>query len=185
MQVKSNLRQMLRIKLKHQSQPSRRKKSLLIGKKLLSIEAFQKAAAVCFYVSKPLEVDTRGLIRQSLKWGKRVFVPRMDAPKKLLELYEIKGFRDLKLGSFGVLEPVPAKTRKAKITEVDCVIVPGVAFDRRKNRLGHGLGFYDRFLKKLPRRAKKIGLAFSFQVVGSVPKEAHDVAMDKVLTEKS
>jgi 5-formyltetrahydrofolate cyclo-ligase len=185
MQSKASLRQKLREDLKRQSRPSRRKKSLVIGKKLLSAAVFRKAATVCFYVSKSLEVDTRGLIRESLKRGKRVLVPRMDAQKKRLGLREIKSFRDLKLGAFGVLEPVVSRTRKAKLAEVDCVVVPGVGFDKKKNRLGHGLGFYDRFLARLPKRAKKISLAFSFQVVNTIPHEAHDVAMDKVLTEKS
>lgn len=185
MQTKSALRQTLREKLKRQSRPGRIKKSLLIGKKLLSVTEFKKAATVCFYVSKPLEVDTRGIIRRSLKLGKRVLVPRMDAQKKRLGLCEIKGLGDLKLGAFGVLEPIPTRTRKAKITEVDCIIVPGVGFDRKRNRLGHGLGFYDRFLARLPKRAKKIGLAFSFQIVRKIPRQAHDIAMDKVLTEKA
>ena len=185
MKTKAVLRQKLREKLKRQSRPSRRKKSLLIGEKLLSGMEFKRAAVICFYVSKPLEVDTRNAIRQSLKLGKSVLVPKMDPKKKQLLLYEIKSLRDLKLGAFGVLEPVPARTRKAKYSEVNCVVVPGVAFDLRKNRLGHGLGFYDRFLAKLPAKTKKVGLAFFFQVVNHIPREAHDVVMNRVLTEKS
>lgn len=67
--------------------------------------------------------------------------------------------------------------------ELDVVIVPGLVFDEKNNRLGRGKGFYDRFLSTLDPRVRKVGLAFSFQVVPSIPTESHDVPMDLVLTD--
>ena len=62
--------------------------------------------------------------------------------------------------------------------------VPGVAFDRKRNRMGRGRGFYDRLLKSTPN-AVKVGLAYDFQVLDAIPVEPHDVPMDCVVSETS
>ena len=67
--------------------------------------------------------------------------------------------------------------------EAGCVIVPAVAFDKKGYRLGRGGGFYDRLLSKLPDSTHTLGLAFSFQVLPSIPLEDHDRAVNAVLTE--
>ena len=83
----------------------------------------------------------------------------------------------------GILEPAADPKRRIPPGRLDCVFVPGIAFDKRQNRLGRGAGFYDRFLKRVSKRASKIGLGFSFQIVPRVPTEAHDVRLDTVLTD--
>jgi 5-formyltetrahydrofolate cyclo-ligase len=72
--------------------------------------------------------------------------------------------------------------RLARLDEADCLIVPGVVFDKKNNRIGHGKGYYDRFLKRFGSQVLKIGLAFSFQVVSHIPVESHDEPVDRVLT---
>lgn len=114
---------------------------------------------------------------------KHVLVPRVEMNKEL-SLHEIKDpKKDLKKGSYDVMEPRPERTRLAELEEVNCIIVPGVAFDKKNYRIGHGIGYYDRFLKKFDPTVLKIGLAFSFQVIQTVPAEAHDVKLDMVLTD--
>ncbi len=159
-------------------------KSLRIKQKLFSLEAFQKAKCVCFYVSLPLEVDTKGMIDEALVLGKRVLVPLTNLENKELRLYEITDRRiDLEKGAFGVMEPRPDKALLAHLEEVECLIVPGIVFDKKNHRIGRGSGYYDRFLKGLPSRVLKIGLAFSFQMVQEIPAEVHDVKLDVVLTD--
>lgn len=181
---KESLRQAIQSKLKAQSSEEREKRSLSVEKKLFTLDVFKKAVFVCFYVSTPWEVDTTSMIDKALKAGKRVLVPLSNLENKELELYEITNRReDLKKGAFGIMEPLPERTRRAGPETLDCVVVPGIVFDREKNRIGRGKGFYDRFLSQLPSRVSKIGLSFSFQVVSNIPIESHDVKLDFVLTD--
>ena len=181
---KQGLRTKLQKRLGSQTPEERKRRSLLVGKKLWALGEFKKAKSVCFYVALPTEVDTVPMIRKAIRAGKRVVVPLSDLENKELKLYEIKNPKmDLKKGAFGILEPLPSRTRVANSKELDLVVVPGVAFDKRDHRLGRGKGFYDRFLGKLNKRTFKIGLGFSFQVVPTIPAEGHDVKMDLVLTD--
>ena len=159
-------------------------KSVRIKEKLFSLEAFRKAKCVCFYVSLPLEVDTKGMIDEALALGKRVVVPLTNLENKELRLYEITDRRtDLEQGAFGIMEPRPDKALPVRLAQVQCLIVPGVVFDKKNHRIGHGGGYYDRLLEECPPNVLKIGLAFSFQVVQNIPAEVHDVPLDIVLTD--
>ncbi|MBI4352496.1 MAG: 5-formyltetrahydrofolate cyclo-ligase [Candidatus Omnitrophica bacterium] len=178
------MRKSIRLKLDSHSAKERRAKSLAIGKKLFRLSAFQTAKTVCFYVSLPEEVDTAFMIDRALRSGKRVAAPLSDLKKRELALYEMKNRTELVTGAYGILEPPPLRERSVKASEIDCVVVPGLVFDKKGNRLGRGKGFYDRFLKGLDRRVPRIGLAFSFQVAEKMPVEAHDEKVDVVLTER-
>jgi 5-formyltetrahydrofolate cyclo-ligase len=79
---------------------------------------------------------------------------------------------------FGILEPKTGKL--VDPAEIDFAIIPGVAFDKKGNRLGRGKGFYDRTLHKLTR-AIKVGIAYEFQLIDSVPVSEHDIPVDKVI----
>ena len=188
MQTKESLRLLIRQKLQAQSPEERSKRSLIIEERLFGLEAFRKAAWVCFYASLPSEVDTTAMIDRSLEAGKHVIVPRVSiGPQgrtQLLDLYEIKNRRqDLAKGPMGIMEPLPSTARLADIKKVECVIVPGIVFDKENHRIGYGKGFYDRFLAQLGSEALKIGLAFSFQMVEEIPKAGHDVRLDIILTD--
>ncbi len=185
MPTKVTLRRAVLARLESQSPRLKRQKSLLIHRKLLALPEFQTARSVCFYVSLPMEVDTRGLIQKALGLGKRVAVPISDLSKRALRFYEISDLKkDLKKGSLGILEPDPMRTQLLDVKDIDLIVVPGVAFDAECNRLGRGAGFYDRFLKKIGKKIKKVGLAFSEQMVPKVPVEKHDIRLDYILTDK-
>lgn len=184
MQTKKGLRTKIRRLLGSQSSLARKKRSLKVQKKLFSLAAFKKARVVCFYVSLPYEVDTTAMIDEALEKGKRVLVPRADRKNKRLSLYEIHDRRgDLEKGSYGILEPRLGCKAFKSLETMDCLIVPGIGFDKKNNRLGNGAGYYDRFLKKIGAEVFKIGLAFSFQMVSKIPTEDHDVKMDVVVTD--
>ena len=84
---------------------------------------------------------------------------------------------ELKQGSLGIWEP---DTQKEYLNSIDLVIVPGVAFDRDKSRLGRGKGYYDRYF--INKRIVKIGVCFDFQLLESIPIDSFDIKMDKVVT---
>lgn len=181
--AKQNLRDSMRAKLAAHSPSDRARRSAVIQKKLFRSEAFRNANTILFFVGLPAEVDTAPMIDAALTMGKRVFVPRTDLAKKEIRFYAIQNRAELVPGAMGILEPKPDAAREVVAAEVDCVIVPGVVFDEAGNRLGRGAGFYDRFLAGLPSRAKKIGIAFVFQVLSEVPSEAHDVRVDALVTD--
>jgi len=175
----------MRSRLETLSPDERHQKSLRIEEKLFKLGAFRKARTVCFYVGTDTEVDTVPMIERTITMGKRVLLPRVNLENKELKLFEIKDVRaQLLPGSLGILEPDPAKAKAASQNDIECVIVPGLAFDAARRRLGRGAGFYDRFLAQLPANIFKVALAFSFQVFPEIPHEAHDQTLDEVLTEE-
>lgn len=90
---------------------------------------------------------------------------------------------DLHPGWRGVREPRPGRRRSVPPEQLDALVVPGVAFDRRGHRLGYGGGHFDRLLARVRPGTVVVGVAFGVQVVDAVPREAHDVPVDVVVTE--
>ena len=88
-------------------------------------------------------------------------------------------FKPLKVNTFGFLDP----KAKSKVIIPDLIVVPLLAFDKSKNRLGYGKGYYDKFLKK-NKNITTIGVAFSFQKYNKITTSNHDVKLDYILTEK-
>jgi 5-formyltetrahydrofolate cyclo-ligase len=183
--TKGQLRTRMMRQLRQQKEAPRRRKSEAIWRKLRRLTAFRRAKLVCCYVALPYEVQTWGLIEQMLERGKRVVVPVVRRSSRRLWLSEIRDpAADLAPGAFGV--PEPRRWRGARrpvpAREVDLAIVPGLAFDRRGHRLGHGLGFFDRFLARLPESVPTVGLAYRFQLLPTLPTSLHDRAVRTVLS---
>jgi len=119
------------------------------------------------------------MIRQALAAGKRVVLPKVKG--KELALFEIKKFdTDVSAGAWGI--PEPREQSPAALESVDLIIVPGLAFDERGNRLGYGAGFYDKLLAAFTKTTA--ALAYEAQVVPEVPAAKHDVPIQKIVTEK-
>ena len=145
------------------------------------LEPFERATGIHTYVSsKKNEVNTRRLIADALKAGKRIVVPVTNREHHRLDHSEILSLDELAPGTFGIMEP--ATRRAIGLDIVDVIIVPVVGVDRRGNRIGFGKGYYDRFLKLVDK--PKVALAYAFQVVEEVPSDPEDVSVDFVVTEK-
>jgi 5-formyltetrahydrofolate cyclo-ligase len=127
-------------------------------------------------------VDTRELIDISLEQGKRVVVPVLEQGKKTMAHALIESLDGLVDGPWGLVQPDLAKaTLLEKQEEIDLVVVPGIAFDRRGHRIGFGGGFYDRFLANL--QVVKVGLCYDDLILQGIPNEPHDVPMDIVVAQ--
>lgn len=137
-----------------------------------------------FYMPMPDEPDIVPLIRWWQERGLPVALPRTLVGEKRLEFRRITRLdADLQIGAFGIREPKPSCPLVAP-EEIRLIVVPGRAFDECGNRLGRGLGYYDRFLKRLPQDALKVALALEAQIVPRIPTQPNDVPVDVVITER-
>lgn len=154
-----------------------------ILEQVLGLEIYRRAKLVHTYVSsKENEVDTRALIGTCLAQGKCVAVPVVMPGTKTLSHALIDGLDQLVVGPWGLAQPDPAAaTWLPAEARIDLVVVPGLAFDRRGQRIGWGGGYYDRFLAQV--QTVKIGLCYDALVLDCIPGEPHDVPVDMVVAE--
>lgn len=128
-----------------------RRASCLITERLLGHQWFYRAGSLLCYVSYGSELDTRELIREALRLGKEVYVPRVGEGRQM-DFYRIGALEELQPGFHGILEPPDtARIYAGKRAERALMLMPGVAFDLYGNRLGYGGGYYDRYLAVHPQ----------------------------------
>jgi len=178
MLTKAQLRNKILLRLKAQKEEQRKRKSSIIKEKLLRTAAFKKAKTVMFYMTFDGEVNTDEMIEEARQQGKQVAVPVCKQNRRINPC-RLKSDTGLVKGPYGIREPRPQKPIKLK--DLELVIIPGVAFDKKGNRLGRGKGYYDRFLSRLGAKITTIGLAFDFQVLPSVPATSEDVRVHRVI----
>lgn len=155
-------------------------KSARIREQLFNLPVMRSASTLLTYASKANEVDTRHIIDQALKQGRHVLVPVLLSQGEL-NWAVLTDLNDLEPGPFGVPEPRPDRRPLKPPPAGAPVLVPGLAFTPTRYRLGHGGGYFDRFLAR--HRGVKIGLAFDLQMVPELPIEPHDIQLDFVVTE--
>jgi 5-formyltetrahydrofolate cyclo-ligase len=174
----------LRIRLRQvrQSIPEQDRPRLVeqIEAGVFSLPEMEEARTVMLFYSFGSEVGTTGMAARILGAGKRLLLPFLD-DEAGMEAAEVKPGDALRVTGYGPREP--AHRVAVDPGEVDVVITPGLAFDRRGHRLGYGGGHYDRYLARLSDRALRIGVAFSAQIVTHVPIEFGDQPVDIVATD--
>ena len=181
--MKHKIRHEIKGRIKTQSELEKSRKSGIIKDRLFELEEFKKAKVVMFYVSLKDEVNTLSMIDDAAKKGKRVCVPVILKEEKRLIAGEIKDrVKDLERQHFGIFQPIAGHVREVPLENIDLVVVPGIAFDKKNMRLGRGHGYYDRFLSSLSDHTKTIGLAFDFQVVENLPKDSYDIPVWKTIS---
>ena len=144
---------------------------------LIDVPEFQHAQKVFIFISKYPEPFTRDIIAFCFMAKKEVYVPFLRDGEMYLTRYLPTD--ELKVVEFGLKEPVNAV--KADVLP-DIAVVPMVAFDDNKNRLGHGKGYYDKYLAN--KDIYKIGVCFSRYGIPALECDEHDVPMDIIITEK-
>ena len=178
---KNEIRNLLKNKRLNLSKDEVLAKSKQIKNKLFQIDEFKKAKNILFYVSYDGEVFTHDAIKKAFI-DKKVVVPISNKEDYSLILSKLNSFEDLGQGPYGILEPKKEKIKETSIDEIDLIIVPGIGFDLKGNRIGHGKGFYDRLLKNT--NVPIIALAFEFQIIEKIPVDEHDKPVDIIITEK-
>lgn len=175
--LKSELRKHVRELKRQYSEEQLRQLSEPIIEALMADKHIKEAKTLLLYYSLPDEVFTHSLCDKLLERGLTVLLPVVIGEGEM-RLRRYEGRQSMKSDRYNIMEPQGPEY--ADYRQIDTAIVPGMAFDNRGNRLGRGKGYYDRFLPKIPQ-AFKIGLCFHFQMVESVPSEATDIMMDKVI----
>ncbi len=186
METKKEIRQ--RFLEKRSKMPAQEIKhaSEIITQKIINLPEFKNAKNIMCYYSVGKEVCTHELINYALENNKKISVPKVLNGFGDMEAYLITSKKDLILNSkFGIWEPDVNICKKQDLSELELIIAPGVAFDKRFNRLGRGRGCYDKFLAAAPSSAFKLGVCYVAQIYEDVlPVSDMDVRMDFVVTER-
>ena len=119
---------------------------------------FKHATTILFYVSYDNEVYTHEMIKELLKNKKNIVVPIADKKNRSLTLSKLDNWDDLEIGTYNILEPKLERIKKISLDSIDLIIVPGIGFDKKGNRIGHGKGYYDKLLKNSKQACHEGGL---------------------------
>lgn len=176
---KSELRRKIRAALKNFAPEKRKSDSEKLCARLKEQIFFKNASSVLFYAPMTEEIDLWPLVEESAR-EKIVALPCFDSQKQFYIPRHVKNFPvEIISGQFGVRE-LHESCAEIPLTKLDLILVPGIAFDLRGNRLGRGKGFYDRLLENF--NGLKIGVAFEEQIVDEIHVQSHDVKMNFILT---
>lgn len=151
-----------------------------ISNYVLSLPEYQNASYIFCYISVGKETNTRLIIEHAWTAQKRVAVPRCTG-KGIMELFEIRSFDDLESGRYGIPEP-KTYCSPALSSQIDFAIIPCLSCDRKKNRLGHGGGYYDRYLEHASFTTA--ALCREMLLLDKVCCEPHDQSVDMLITER-
>lgn len=173
-----------------------------IIKRLEASKEYKKAKTILLYHPIKNEVNTLPLLKDycrktsenskikssakssknlSSSFSKIFTLPRICTKTNRIHLHQITDLQTLKTGKFNIKEPTKFH-KEIPRKKIDLVIVPGIAFDKKGHRIGFGKGYFDKLLKTLS--ARKIALAYDFQIIDNVPAEPHDRKVDMIVTEK-
>ena len=168
-------------------QPDKEALSQQICAAFVALPEYAAAKTVMFYVDVRSEVRTRDYLATALRHDKRIVVPYCVEGE--LELFDLTSMDELAVGMYRILAPRPElralPEKRVGVEELDLIVVPGVAFDREGGRMGHGFGYYDKLLQHARPDAPLVALAFECQLFPEIPTAAHDIFMDRILTENA
>ena len=149
--------------------------------KILKKNFLAKKLKIALYYPALFELDVLKILDVEYFQKSTLLLPILE-DKKIMNFYKWKENEILHVNNFGILEP-----EKSKKIFPNLILVPLIAFDNNKSRLGYGQGFYDRYLNKLNKIKKNfltVGVAFSFQKYHKLPINSDDIKLDLILTEK-
>lgn len=144
--------------------------------------AYQKANTIFCYVSKKNEPSTWLFLSKVLDDGKQLCVPRCGL-RGVMSARLLTSLDELKPGLYGIKEPA-SEALEIDPKEIDFCVVPCLAAGRDGTRLGHGSGYYDRYLPKLSKRVYSVTLCIEKMLCDTIPTETHDVTFGRILTER-
>ncbi|KAJ8675324.1 hypothetical protein QAD02_011110 [Eretmocerus hayati] len=188
--AKANMRQKISNALNRLDDEERRRQSQIIFKKLTSLPQYKTSKRISIYLSLPDEVDTIPILEDIFAKGKEAFVPRYKGQQmEMVKIYSMDDYFRLPRTKWHIKQPHVHDIRDNALETggLDLVILPGVAFTKSGKRLGHGMGYYDKYLESIALHEKRmpylVAIAFNEQIQEDVPTNEKDIVLDKVLTE--
>ena len=151
----------------------------LIEKNIMKLDEINNAKTIFCFVSMKDEINTKYIIKKLLDLGKNVGVPKCEK-ENIMQVYKIESLNDLEKGFYNIEEP-KAYCQKINPEDIDIAIIPATACDKKRNRIGKGAGYYDRYLEN--QKMLKIAVCREKFLVESIPTDENDIIMDKVVTE--
>jgi len=149
---------------------------------LIKIEEFKNSKTIMTYLSFKEEVNTFKLIEKMMDLEKNVLTTYTDKNKNIIVPCKLKDLDEsLDENPFGYLEPKEDLIEEVDPSQIDLIITPGLAFDKKGNRIGYGGGYYDKLLARAPQ-AIKIALSYDFQILSKVPSGKFDIPVDYIVT---
>ncbi|MFH0963497.1 MAG: 5-formyltetrahydrofolate cyclo-ligase [Planctomycetota bacterium] len=180
---KEEARERARKALEKMNEAQRARASAAIAGRVTALPEFRSARTVMVFLPLAGEVDTRPIAQAAISAGKRVASPKVSRRLRTMEARVVRDLeQDVAPGHYGISEPVT--TEVVEPGEIDFVLVPGLAFDRRGRRVGRGAGYYDRYLGSDDFRGHRCAVAFACQVLRRVPADKTDIPVDCIVTER-
>lgn len=162
----------------------RSEKSRRIAEKVIKHPAYRETGHLLTYVSYKSEADTLFLIEHALENGKKVYCPKVRGRE--MDFYRIGSPEDLEEGYKGIREPRTQNGEKVYRAGEEqrkiLMLMPGSVFDKERNRIGYGGGYYDRYLEKHTEFIT-MAICFEMQVQEKIPSDIHDLKPDLIVTE--
>lgn len=184
MEEKKLIRKLVLSRRDSLSEEERQEKSERITQRLICTEEYKAADILLCYLSFRSEVQTELLLDRARNDGKKTGCPRVEGKSMNFYLTEHPG--QLQKGCMGIMEPDPLQCSLYLPVNKEraLIVMPGCAFDSRRNRIGYGGGYYDRYLEKYPF-IQTTALFFECQRVDAVPATPFDRKPDTIITELS
>lgn len=180
---KAQMRRKLRSRLMALSDRQRSAGSKNACRNLVNTEQFRRASVVMFYLSLPHEIDVTPAILHAWQQEKTVVVPKISWQQRHMIPVEINSLETgLAVEAGGLRNPITGVP--VPLEDIDLVVTPGLAFDKKGNRLGRGGSYYDRFFSSNQLRASRCGFAFSQQIVEFVLINDNDKKVDFLVTDE-
>ncbi len=195
-EMKRKLRNDMREKRDNESKIIRTEKDRQILRNFVTSTYYHSAEYILCYAGYSSEVSTERIMQMAIADKKKVYAPKM-IDSEYMEFYKINKVSELSISSYGIPEPNESEIvfEPSILLRDDvkcCLVIPGLAFDRKMHRMGYGKGYYDKYLSKQMQAGKmpmkdhifKVALCYDFQFMDIVPVEPGDISMDCVITEK-
>lgn len=177
----------IRKKLSEERNKLSKEDSIFLSEKvfhnIMSMDLLNSEKKVFAFVSTKSEISTNIIISYCFENGILVAVPKVYG--NVMKFHVISSFDDLKEGAYGILEP-DYELPVVKPDKNSIILMPGLAFDLQRGRIGYGGGYYDKYFEK-NNQGLKLGICFDFQVLKNerLPMEESDIKPDMIITDKS
>lgn len=178
---KKNLRESMLKELAQLNDSERIATSKQLHEMLFQSKFWKNAETVGIYLSFGNEWDTRSIVAEAFKLGKKIAIPKTDPKTKTMDFYEITEEWQVRKGHFGILEPIVEEARFVDKDEIDLLVVPGLIFSKDGYRIGYGGGYYDRFLIDFIHPT--VSLVSKTQLRETLPINHYDLPVNYLITE--